>query len=386
MGEKTPFFDIHKFHKAHMIEFAGWDMPLYYSGIIEEHKTVRTGVGLFDISHMGRIEIRGKDSLMNLQKILVGNIEKLSIKQVKYTALCNEEGGIIDDLTIYRLTEDKFLLCVNASNTERVYKWIFQNIEGEVEVIDQSAQIAQLAIQGPNSLHVLQKLTSTDLSNLRYYWFDWIALDGIQAIVSRTGYTGEDGFEIYFRADIAIQMWDRLISEGLPFGIKPIGLGARDTLRLEMGFPLYGNELNSTNTLLESGLERLADFEKNHFIGKDALLQQKIKGITQRVAGFEMIEEGIPRSHFEIYKNEEKVGIITSGTWSPTLGKGIGLGYLKSQEVFEGNCISVKIRRKKLPAKVVRIPFYNRFRDKVLKSENNEKYVAPICVGDALKN
>jgi len=360
MGKRTPFYEVHRAYQGHMIEFAGWEMPAYYTGIIKEHQNVRRNVGLFDVSHMGQIEVRGKDALINLQKLLISNVENMSVSQVKYSALCYPDGGVIDDITIYRLAEDRALLCVNASMIERDYQWILQNLEGDAEVIDRGSAFAQLAIQGPNSLRVLQKLTPINLAQIRYYRFEYGTVDGVHTIISRTGYTGEEGFELYFNTEFAIQIWERLMTEGKPLGIQPVGLGARDTLRLEMGFPLYRHELDATITFLEAGLERFIDFTKKSFIGKDALLQQRAQGVQRKLIGFKMVEEGIPRAQYQIYKDEKKIGMVTSGTMSPTLRKGIGLGYVEIEEAREGNEISIMIRNKKFHAKIAGIPFYNR--------------------------
>jgi aminomethyltransferase len=384
MGKKTPLYEIHKGCHGHMVEFAGWEMPVYYTGIIEEHENVRKNVGLFDVSHMGEIEVRGKDALINLQKLLLCNIETLSISQVKYSALCNPEGGVVDDVTIYRFSEVRFLLCVNASNTEKDYQWIQENLEGEVEILDRSQDFAQLAIQGPRSLEVLQQVSQNNLRQLKYYWFIQGNIDGIDTIISRMGYTGEDGFELYFNPKFAIQLWERLMTEGKQFGIQPVGLGARDTLRLEMGFPLYGHELDASTTFLEAGLYRFIDFRKPFFIGKERLLQQKTEGIYRKLVGFKMIEEGIPRSQYEISKNEEKVGIVTSGTMSPTFRKGIGLGYVKIGEAWEGNEVSIIIRQKKFPAEIVKLPFYNRFLAQGSEIRKDEKDTTFLREGSAL--
>jgi len=360
MGKRTPLYEIHRAYHGHMVEFGGWEMPIYYSGIIDEHETVRRDVGLFDISHMGEIEVRGKGALVNLQKLLVSDIQPLCISQVKYSTLCYPEGGVVDDVILYCLEEDRFLLCVNASNTEKDYQWILQNLKEEAEAIDRSSEFAQLAIQGPKSFEVLQKLTPVNLRQIKYYWFVQGTVDGVQAIISRTGYTGEDGFELYVDPQFAIQVWERLMAEGKCFGIKPIGLGARDILRLEMAFPLYGHELDSTTTPLEAGLERLVDFRKGTFIGKEVLLQQKAEGLQRKLVGFRMAREGIPRAQYEIYKDGKKVGRVTSGTMSPSLRRGIGLGYVIVEEAWEGNEIFVIIRQKKIPAKIVKTPFYKR--------------------------
>jgi aminomethyltransferase len=384
MGKRTPFYEIHKAYHGRMVEFAGWEMPVYYTGIIEEHRNVRKNVGLFDVSHMGEIEVRGKDALINLQKLLVSNIQTLSIPQVKYSALCYPEGGVVDDITVYRLAEERFLLCVNAANTEKDYQWIAQHLEGEAEAIDQSAAYAQIALQGPRSMEVLRNLTPTCLKLLKNYWFVEGTVDGVPAIISRTGYTGEDGFELYFHPEFATQIWERLMTEGKTAGIQSVGLGARDTLRLEMGFPLYGHEFDATTTLLEAGLYRFIDFRKPFFIGKERLLQQKRDGIYRRLVGFKMAEEGIPRSQYEIYKNEEKVGMVTSGTMSPTFRKGIGLGYVKIGEAWEGNEVSIMIRQKKFPAEIVKLPFYNRFLARGSEIRKDEKHMTVLREGGAL--
>ena len=384
MGKRTPLYEIHKAYHGRMVEFAGSEMPVYYAGIIEEHKNVRKNVGLFDVSHMGKIEVSGKDALVNLQKLLLCNIETLSISQVKYSALCNLEGGVVDDVTIYRLSEDRFFLCVNASNIESDYQWILQNIEGDLRAVDQSSAFAQLALQGPRSLEIIQRLIPTQLRGLRYYWFTQGVVDGVQVIISRTGYSGEDGFELYFSPEFAIQLWERLMTEGKQFGIQPVGLGARDTLRLEMGFPLYGHELDLTTTFLEAGLYKFIDFRKTFFIGKEKLLQQRMEGIYRKLVGFKMAEEGIPRSQYEIYKNEKKVGIVTSGTMSPTFRKGIGLGYVKTGEAWEGNEVSIMIRQKKFPAEIVKLPFYNRFLAQGSEIRKDEKDTTVLRESGAL--
>jgi len=247
MGKRTPLFEIHKAYQEHIFDIVGWEMPIYYTGTIAEHETVREGVGLFDVSHMGKIEVRGKGALINLQKLLISNTQNISIYQVKYSNLCYSDGGVIDDVTVNRLAEDRFLLCVNASSTEKDYRWISQNLEGELEAIDQSHAFAQLAVQGPKSFELFQKLTPINLRKIKFYWFVLGTLDAVQAIISRTAYSGEEGFEHYFSPEYATHIWEPVMTEGKQFGIKPVGLAARDTLRLEMGYPLYGHELNRTN-------------------------------------------------------------------------------------------------------------------------------------------
>ncbi len=361
MGKKTPLYDIHKAHKGQIIEFGGWDMPVFYTGMLNEHRAVREKVGVFDVSHMGEIEVTGRDSLSNLQRLLVSNIEALPVSRVKYSVLCYPEGGVVDDVTVYRLENDRFLLCVNASNTDKDYQWISQHLEGKATAVNRSSEFAQLAIQGPRSMELLQKLTPLSLGSLKYYWFVLGKIAGVESIISRTGYTGEDGFELYFSPEFAIQVWEYLMAEGEALGIQPIGLGARDTLRMEMAFPLYGHELDESTTLLEAGLGRLIDFGKPSFLGKEAFTRQKAEGTKRKLVGFKMVDEGIPRPHYEVYENDKKVGFVTSGTISPTLRKGIGMGYVGIEEAWEGNEISIMIRQKKLTAEVVRTPFYNRY-------------------------
>ncbi len=371
MGKRTSLYKNHKAQGGHTIEFAGWDMPACYTGIIHEHQTVRETVGLFDISHMGEIEVRGRDAALNLNKLLLNNIETISIGQVKYSAFCHLLGGVIDDITVYRLAEDRFLLCVNASNTEKDYQWVSENLQGDAEVIDRSLEFAQIAVQGAKSFEVLQKLTPINLSQIRYYGFVEGTVDGVQTIISRTGYTGEEGYELYVSPEFATPMWERLMAEGKRFGIQPAGLGARDTLRLEMGFPLYGHELDATTTFLEAGLGRFIDFSKRCFVGKDALLHQRAKGIQRKLIGFKMVREGIPRAHYEIYKNDNKIGVVTSGTMSPTLRKGIGLAYVRIEEAWEGNQISILIRNKNFLGEIVKTPFYNRFLANISETNTN---------------
>jgi aminomethyltransferase len=264
------------------------------------------------------------------------------------------------------LAEDRFLLCVNASNIEKDYQWIVHQLEGKAEAIDQSTAYAQIALQGPRSIEVLQNLTPSCLRLLKNYWFVEGMVDGVPAIISRTGYTGEDGFELYFLPEFATQIWERLMTEGKKAGIQPVGLGARDTLRLEMGFPLYGHELNETTTPIEAGLKRFIDFNNRRFIGRESLIQQMTEGIQRKLVGFKMLGEGIPRAHYEIHKNGRKIGEVTSGTMSPTLRKGVGLGYVRVEDAWEGNEISLMIRRKMFPVEIVRIPIY-------------KKSLTPIC-------
>ncbi len=364
MAKKTALYQLHCASHAQMVEFAGWSMPLFFTGILDEHETVRQRVGLFDVSHMGEIEVRGKDALPNLQRLLTADVAALSISQVKYGALCYPEGTVIDDLLIYRLGEDRFLLCVNASNTEKDYHWILENLEGETEALDSSSDYAQLAVQGPRSAEVLQRLTASDLTRVGYYRWIQGNLRSIPALISRTGYTGEDGFEIFCPPDCAPQIWEWLMKEGKPLGIQSIGLGARDTLRLEMAFPLYGHELGKTHTFVEAGLGRFVDWRKDFFIGQAALARQKAQGVEERLIGLAMKGEGVPREGYAIHKNGAKIGVVTSGNLPATQRKGIGLGYVAAEEAWPGNEISILIRGKAIAARIVKKPFYKREKDR----------------------
>ena len=332
--KKTPFTDLHISLGAKMHEFAGYNMPIEYSGIIDEHITVCEKVGVFDVSHMGEIWVKGPKALEFLQKVTSNNAATLEIGKAQYTALINENGGIIDDIIAYHYEGDKYMLVVNASNLEKDWNWLVKNNNIGAELENASDKIAQLAVQGPKALATLQKLTKVDLTTIPYYSFAIISMEGAgmgNVIMSNTGYTGAGGFELYFYNDQALGIWEAIFKAGEEFGIKPIGLGARDTLRLEMGFCLYGNDLDETTTPLEAGLGWITKFaEGKNFIGRSVLEKQKADGLTRKLCGFELQEKGIPRNGYEIVNDKDEViGHVTSGTMSPTRKIGIGMGFVK---------------------------------------------------------
>lgn len=361
--KRTPLYESYKKHGAKTIDFGGWDLPVQFSSIKEEHEAVRTRSGLFDVSHMGEIEVKGPGSFSFLQKVMTNDLSKLKIGGAQYTAMCYEDGGTVDDLLVYKLAENEYLLVVNAANIEKDYNWIIENVEGQTEIRNISEETAQLAIQGPLAEKILQKLaTEADLSEIGFFKFSpSVDLNGKKALVSRTGYTGEDGFEIYCRSENAAGLWDDILAAGKDEAILPCGLGARDTLRFEACLALYGQELTPDISPLESGIGFAVKLNKEEdFIGKAALKQQKANGLPRKLAGIEMIDRGIPRHGYPVYKNGQKIGQITSGTQSPTLKKNIGLALLESGETELGNEIEIEIRGKRLKAIVIPTPFYKR--------------------------
>lgn len=343
-----------------MTVFAGWEMPVEYSGIIDEHVAVRKGVGLFDISHLGQIEVSGAKALDAVQLVTTNDASRLTDNRIQYSLICNPSGGILDDVTIYRFNEGRYMICVNAANREKLFNWLSERIGDVAEVKDKTSDLATMAIQGPLAQQVLQKVCDTDLALIRYYHFTSSNITGISSIVSRTGYTGEDGFEIYIPSSAAEAVWNRIMDVGKDSGIKPAGLGARDSLRLEMGYTLYGNDISEDTTPLEAGLERFVKFQKSSFIGKEALLAQAHEGIKKRFTGFEMVGRGIPRSHYPIHAEGRKIGEVTSGGHSPSLGKGIGMGYVETPFAAFGQKIEVEIRGKMVEAVAVQRPFYRK--------------------------
>ncbi len=342
-------------------------MPLWYKGIIPEHLAVRNNVGIFDISHMGRVMITGADSRNFLNYVITNDVSKLSSNSALYSVMCTENGGIIDDFVTYMLEEEKFLLVSNASNREKDYNWLLKNARAfNVKIEEISDNVAMLAVQGPKAEETLQKISSEDLGRIERFKCGRSRLAGIEVFLSRTGYTGEDGFEIFiWNAPLkeptnALKLWKGILDAGQPFGIKPCGLGARDTLRLEAGLCLYGNDINETITPLEAGLGFVVKLQKENFIGKATLQNQKIEGIKRKRVGTQILGEGIPRPNFEIYNDkDEKIGQLTSGTFSPLLKYGIGMGYVEISHAQEGNIVNVKIRNKKAKAKIVSFPFYD---------------------------
>lgn len=344
-----------------MVPFAGYNMPVQYSGVNEEHNTVRNGVGVFDVSHMGEFILKGKQALDLLQKVTSNDVGALTPGKVQYSCLPNGNGGIVDDLLVYKIDEETYMAVVNASNIEKDWEWIKKNNSFGVEMKDISDKTSLLAVQGPKAIDALQKLTDIDLSSMPYYTFKKGTFNGVEnVLISNTGYTGAGGFEIYFENEVAEKMWNAIFEAGKEFGIKPIGLGARDTLRLEMGFCLYGNDIDDTTSPIEAGLGWITKFNKD-FINKPELLEQKEKGVSRKLVGFEMIDRGIPRHDYEIQDSEGRtIGKVTSGTQSPSLQKAIGMGYVEQAFSKPDTEIFVNIRDKAIKAKVVRIPFYKK--------------------------
>ncbi|MFQ5990080.1 MAG: glycine cleavage system aminomethyltransferase GcvT [Candidatus Methylomirabilales bacterium] len=360
--KRTPLNALHRQMGARMVPFGGWDMPVQYSGILDEHRAVRGSAGLFDISHMGEIEFRGPEALGAVQGLVTSDASRLHVGQVQYAALCYKNGTFVDDLTVYKLANDRFMLTVNAANIDKDYQWIKEHVTGKVEVRNMSDQTALLALQGPKALEILQKLTPVDLSKIRYYWFQAGRVLDADALISRTGYTGEDGFEVYLSPEKAGSLWDRLLEEGRPFGLRPVGLGARDTLRLEARMALYGNDIDDKHTVLEADLGWIVKFEKGDFIGREALQKQQSAGITRKLVGFEMVGRGIARPHYKVAVDGREIGEVTSGGPSPTLGKNIGLAYVTIAHATIGNEVDILIRGEAVRAKIVSTPFYKRKR------------------------
>jgi len=364
--KRTVLYEAHKALNAQFVEFAGWEMPVSYSGVLEEHKAVRTAAGLFDVSHMGRIQVDGQGAKGFLQYLSTANVGSLRAGQACYTLFCNKDGGVIDDLIIYKLKRASFLVCVNAANRDKCLNWINANAPDfqNVSIIDLGDSIAQIAIQGPKSLDILQELTDVDLSPVKLKNFVEGCLGGMDSYIARTGFTGERGYEIFLPAMIASGVWDSILKKGEEYGLKPAGLGCRDTLRLEMGYPLYGNDMDDKTTPVEASLDKAVDYDKGDFIGRDAILQKKETGIERKLVGFEILQKGIPRHGCRIYSNGKTLGVVTSGNFSPTLKKGIGMGYVLPQYSGPGTEILIDIRGKAAVAVVTATPFYKKVQKK----------------------
>jgi aminomethyltransferase len=358
--KNTPLVQKHEALGAKMTEFAGYNMPISYAGIKVEHQTVREAVGVFDVSHMGEFMVKGEGALELIQKVTSNDVSKLSIGDAQYSCFPNGKGGIVDDLLVYRLGEKEYMLVVNASNIDKDWNWINEHNTFGAELSNVSDDFALLAVQGPKAVEALQLLTDVDLSAVKYYTFKQGKFAGLDNIIlSATGYTGSGGFELYIPNDAAEAVWDAVFEAGKDYGIAPIGLGARDTLRLEMGYCLYGNDIDDTTSPLEAGLGWITKLKKGDFIDSDLLKQQKSEGTTRRLVGFEMIDRGIPRHDYIIEDAEgNEIGKVTSGTQSPSLGKAIGLGYVSTPFTKAGTEIYIAIRKKKIKAAVVRLPFY----------------------------
>ncbi len=357
--KRTPFFDIHTALGAKMTDFAGYAMPVQYTGIIEEHLAVRNSVGIFDVSHMGEFIVEGQEAAAFLQRVTVNDVTKLFPGRIHYSALCYEEGGIVDDLLVYKITEEKYMLVVNAGNIAKDWEWLRGHLSDRVTLMNMSDETALLAIQGPNSLSLLQKLTPSDLSMVSYYHFFKGTIAGIPMIISRTGYTGELGFELYFEAnaEASRSLWDALFAAGKEFNVQPVGLGARDTLRLEMGFCLYGNDIDATTNPLEAGLGWITKLNKSDFLGKNALLKVKKEGVMRRLIGCTLPGKTIARHGYAFARQGVPVGFVTSGTFSPSLHRGIAMGYVDSTVPPGEEHLAVSIRGNNVPVMVTAIPF-----------------------------
>jgi aminomethyltransferase len=360
--KRTSLYEQHRELGVRLVEFGGWEMPVQYTSILEEHEAVRTRAGLFDVSHMGEFKVEGRDAQAFLQHLVPNDVSRLAIHQALYTQLCLPNGNVIDDLLIYRLAEQHYMLVVNAGNIASDFAWVkgqashFQ----DVVVSDQSETTGLLALQGPLAEEILQLLTEIDLKSIRYYHSIAGLVTGIDSIVSRTGYTGEDGFEIYCSPADVVKLWKDILAAGKPRGLLPVGLGARDTLRLEAGYCLYGHELNEQTNPLEARLDWTVKFNSGMFIGRDALLKVKEQGPERLLIGIELLDRGVPRSGYVLYEQDQQIGSLTSGAPGPTIHKNIGMGYVKAAYATVGHQVQVDIRGKRIAAQIVALPFYKR--------------------------
>ena len=345
-----------------MVEFGGWDMPVEYAGLVQEHLAVRSAGGVFDVSHMGQIEIAGKDALAAVQHITSNDAGKLAVNQAQYSALTTPQGTFVDDVLTYKLNDEHFMLVVNASNIIKDFKWITANIAGigDAVAVNTSSRYALIAIQGPVAREVLQTLTGVDLAAIKYYWFTTGEVASVRVTISRTGYTGEDGFEIFVPPASAERVWDALLAAGKPHGVIPAGLGARDTLRLEAAMRLYGNDMDETTTVVEADLGWIVGWKKPEFIGADVLRQQKADGAPRKLVGFEVLDRAIARHGYGVYINGEEAGVVTSGTQTPFLKKSIGMAYVPAGQSAVGTEFEIDVRGRRVKAQIVPMPFYKR--------------------------
>jgi aminomethyltransferase len=360
--KRTPLYSAHRRAGAKMVEFAGWEMPVQYEGVIAEHNAVRTKAGLFDVSHMGEVTVEGENAVEFCQAMSANDVGRIQVGQAQYNLLLNERGGVVDDVIFYRLEPNRFLICVNASNSDKDFEWLKDHAGAGVKVANVSDRYAQLAVQGPLAERILQRLTDTKLDQIGSFHFALTEIASAHCLIARTGYTGEDGFELYCSPIDAERLWNALLETGSAAGLVPAGLGARDTLRLEKAYPLYGHELDDTTTPLEAGLEWVTKFSKPTFIGREVLVRQKEKGIERKLVGLELLDKGIARSGHPISKNGKAAGRVTSGTRSPTLGCSVALGYVEIGEAQVGNILDIDIRGRMTSANIVALPFYKKAR------------------------
>jgi aminomethyltransferase len=360
--KKTPLNARHRASGARMVPFAGWDMPVEYSGITAEHMAVRERAGLFDVSHMGQVEIAGSNALDAVQRISCNDASRLQVGQAQYSGLLTPRGTFVDDLLVYRLAPQHFLLVVNASHIEKDFSYITEGIKpaGDAVAVNASSRYALIAVQGPGAIDALQPLTGVDLASMKYYWFAHGEVAGVRATVSRTGYTGEDGFELFVPPQSADKVWLALLQSGGTIGLVPCGLGARDTLRLEAAMRLHGNDIDESTTALEADLGWIVGWKKDEFVGADALRRQRAEGVKRKLVGFELLDRGIARQGHTIHAGDGIVGVVTSGTQTPYLKKAIGLGYVPAELSAPGTPFDIDIRGRRLRAQVVPTPFYKR--------------------------
>lgn len=360
--KKTPLYEKHVAAGGEIIDFGGWALPVKYTSIIEEHQTVRTGAGLFDVSHMGEVMVTGKDACAFINSMVTNDITKTAIGRITYSPMCYRDGGVVDDLLVYCIGPETYLLVVNASNTDKDYQWLVDNVTGDVKLENISDQVAQVALQGPKSKAILSKLVDVAiLDEMKYYGFTHdVKINGMPVLVSRTGYTGESGYEIYTGAADGPALWDIIMAAGQEEGLVPVGLGARDTLRFEAALPLYGQEISADITPLEAGLGRFVKFDAGEFIGKEPLEKQAAEGVKRTLVGFEMVGRGIARSHYPVWKDGKEIGFVTTGSYSPSLKKNIGMALIAVENAEENGTFDVMIREKPVAAKIIPLPFYKK--------------------------
>lgn len=360
--KKTALFSVHERYGGKIVDFAGWALPIQYEGIIQEHEAVRNAAGIFDVSHMGEVLIKGPEAFNFIQNLVTNDISVLRDNQIIYTMMCYENGGVVDDLLVYKFNNEYYYLVINASNTEKDFQWMLDNKGNyEAEITNISDSVSEIALQGPKAEEILQKLTNTELSDIKFFYCKRdVLISGVKCLVSRTGYTGEDGFEVYTANENIEKLWESMLEAGKDFGLKPAGLGCRDTLRFEAALPLYGNELTKDISPLEAGLGFFVKLNKESFIGKEALVKHKEEGLRRKTVGFEMLERGIPRHGYEVQAGDESIGFVTTGYFSPTLKKNIGLALIDSKYSELGTEIFIVIRNKKVKAKVISKKFYNK--------------------------
>lgn len=360
--KRTSLFNAHEKHKGKIIDFSGWELPVQYEGIIAEHEAVRNFAGLFDVSHMGEVEVKGNEAFDFVQNLVTNDVSTIEDNQVIYTFMCYPHGGIVDDLLVYKFSHNNFYLVINASNIDKDFNWMEENKgDYDVELTNISDNVSEMAIQGPNAQKILQKLTAIDLSEIKFFYCKKdVKVAEVNCLISRTGYTGEDGFEIYLANEYAEIVWEKLMEAGKEFGLKPAGLGARDTLRFEASLPLYGNELSKDITPLEAGLGFFVKLDKENFIGKEALVKQKEEGLKRKVVAFEMIDKGIPRHGYDVMLDGNKIGFVTTGYYAPTVKKNIGLAMVDIEYSKLETPIEIQVRKRVLKARVISKKFYTK--------------------------